>query len=113
MTVGQNFTYTIKIPSDAALFNQLFNCDLVGISAVDTVSTQSGSPSINLVSADHGGVVAGKTVTWANLGNYTLGQDPITLTITAQIPTCVGGRCPPGHGQRQRHPRELSGRDHR
>jgi hypothetical protein len=35
-------------------------------------------------------VISGNTVTWANLGNYTLGQPPIMLTITARIPTNSG-----------------------
>jgi len=87
VTVGQDFAYTIKIPSDSALFNQLYNCDLVNISAVDTVTAKTGSPTIQLLSADHDGVVSGNKVTWANLGGYTLGQDPIVLTINARIPT--------------------------
>ncbi len=90
VTVGTDFTYTIKIPSDAALFNRLFNCDLVNISAIDTVETQSGNPRIQLISADKGGVISGNRVTWPNLGSYTLGQEPITLTLTARIPTNSG-----------------------
>jgi hypothetical protein len=87
VTVGQDFTYTIRIPSDPALFNTLFNCDLIGVSAIDTVTTKTGNPTIQLVSADHGGTISGNKVTWANLGDYKLGQDPITLTITARIPS--------------------------
>jgi len=90
VTVGNDFTFTIKIPTDAALFNSLFNCDLVGISAVDTVETLSGSPRIQLLSASNGGVISGNKVTWPNLGNYVLGQEPITLTINARIPTNSG-----------------------
>lgn len=90
ITVGQDFTYTISIPSDNALYQALFNCDLIGIRAVDTVETQSGNPRITLLSASHGGVISGNTVTWANLGNYTLGQEPIRLTISARIPTNSG-----------------------
>ncbi len=90
VTVGNDFSFTIKVPSDAALFSTLFNCDLVNVSAVDTASVASGTPKITLVSADHGGVVSGNTVTWANLGGYTVGQDPITLTINARIPTNSG-----------------------
>ena len=90
VTVGADFTYTIKIPSDPALFAALFNCDLIGVSAVDTVTTESGTPRIQLIGASNGGVISGNTVTWANLGNYTLGQEPITLTITARIPTNSG-----------------------
>lgn len=90
VTVGQDFAYIIKIPADAAQFNTLFNCDLVGISAVDTVQTESGNPRIQLLSADNGGVISGNTVTWSNLGNYVIGQEPITLTITARIPNNSG-----------------------
>jgi hypothetical protein len=90
VTVGNDFQYIIRIPSDAAKFNQFFNCDLVGISAVDTVTTESGNPRIQLLEASNGGVISGNTVTWPNLGNYVIGQEPITLTITARIPTSSG-----------------------
>ena len=90
VTVGQDFAYTIRIPSDSAFFNKLFNCDLVAISAVDTVTTESGSPRIQLLGASNGGVISGNTVTWANLGNYVRGQPPIELTINARIPTNSG-----------------------
>ena len=90
VTAGSDFTYSISIPADAAQFAALFNCDLINISAVDTVQTESGSPRIQLISASNGGVISGNTVTWANLGNYTLGQPPIVLTITARIPTNSG-----------------------
>ena len=90
VTAGQDFTYTISIPSDAALFQALYNCDLINISAVDAVETQSGNPQIQLISASNGGVISGNRVTWANLGNYTLGQPPIILTIQARIPANSG-----------------------
>ncbi len=90
VTVGSDFTFTINIPSDPALFAALFNCDLINISAVDTVETQSGTPRIQLLSASNGGVISGNTVTFANLGNYTLGQPPIQVTITARIPANSG-----------------------
>ena len=90
VTVGQDFTYTIKIPSDQAVFSEFFNCDLINVSAVDTVTTESGNPRIQLLSASNGGVISGNTVTWANLGNYVIGQPPITLTINARIPTNSG-----------------------
>ncbi|MDQ4068233.1 MAG: hypothetical protein M3203_01945 [Actinomycetota bacterium] len=88
--VGQDFTYTISIPSDSALYQALFNCDLVGITAVDRHSVQSGNPRIQLLSASHNGVIQGNTVTWSNLGDYTLGQEPIRLTIQARIPSNSG-----------------------
>jgi hypothetical protein len=90
VTVGNDFTYTISIPADSALYQALFNCDLINISAVDTVETQSGNPRIQLLGASHGGVISGNRVTWANLGNYSLGQPPIVLTINARIPTNSG-----------------------
>lgn len=90
VTVGSDFSYTITIPTDSALYQALFNCDLINISAVDTVETQSGTPRIQLLGASHGGVVSGNRVTWANLGNYTLGQPPIVLTINARIPANSG-----------------------
>ena len=90
VTVGSDFTFTISIPSDPALFAALFNCDLINISAVDTVETQSGTPRIQLLSASNGGVISGNTVTFANLGNYTLGQPPIQVTINARIPANSG-----------------------
>ncbi len=90
VTVGNDFTFTIRIPADAAQFNALFNCDLIGITAVDTVETVSGSPRIQLLSASNGGVISGNKVTWPNLGNYTLGQEPLALTINARIPANSG-----------------------
>jgi hypothetical protein len=90
VTAGSDFTYTISIPSTPELFEALFNCDLINISAVDTVQTESGNPRIQLLSASNGGVISGNTVTWANLGNYSLGDPPIVLTITARIPANSG-----------------------
>jgi len=90
VTVGSDFAFTISIPNDAAFFSSLFNCDLINISAVDRVETASGSPRIQLLSASNGGVVSGNTVTFANLGNYTLGQPPILVTINARIPANSG-----------------------
>jgi len=90
VNIGNDFSYTISIPSDSALFSALFNCDLLNISAVDTVTTESGSPRIQLLSASNGGVISGNTVTFPNLGNYTLGQPPILVTINARIPANSG-----------------------
>jgi hypothetical protein len=88
--VGQDFNYVITIPTDAAMFQRFFACDLINISVVDTVTTESGSPRIQLISASNGGVISGNTVTWANIGNYQRGSPPIVLTITARIPTNSG-----------------------
>ena len=90
VTAGSDFAFKISIPSSSQLFAALYNCDLVNISAVDFVQRQSGTPTVQLLSADRGGVVSGNTVTWANLGNYSLGQAPIVLTINARIPANSG-----------------------
>jgi len=88
--VGNDFAFKITIPSSSELYSALFNCDLTNISAVDVVDRQSGTPTIQLLSADRGGVVSGNRVTWSNLGNYTLGGQPIVLTINARIPSNSG-----------------------
>jgi hypothetical protein len=90
VTVGNDFSFQINIPADAAQYAALFDCDLVNISATDTVSTQSGSPTIQLISADHGGVVSGNKVTFPSLGNYAIGDPPIVATINARIPASSG-----------------------
>lgn len=90
VNAGSDFAFKITIPSSSALYSALFNCDLVNISAVDVVERQSGTPTIQLLSADRGGVVSGNRVTWANLGSYTLGGQPIVLTINARIPANSG-----------------------
>ncbi|MFN2606781.1 MAG: hypothetical protein ABR511_02610 [Acidimicrobiales bacterium] len=85
---GDDVTWTISIPDDAASFAKLFACDLLNISATDTHSVLSGNPRFQLTSASNGGVINGNTVTWANLGNYRRGDPPIKLTITGHI---IGG----------------------
>jgi len=87
VTVGTDFSFQINIPADTAQYAALFDCDLVGISATDTVLTTSGGPTIQLLSADHGGVVNGRTVTFPNLGGYAIGQPPIVATINARVPS--------------------------
>ncbi len=88
--VGEEVTFVITIPSDAALYNALFACDLVNITAVDNVEVASGSATFTIVSADRGGVVEGNKVTWANLGNYVLGQPPIELRLVVRINSASG-----------------------
>lgn len=88
--VGEDFTFIISIPSDAGLFNALFACDLINISAVDTVDVASGQVSFTIVSADKGGVIEGNKVTWANLGNYVLGQPPIELRLVVRVRSASG-----------------------
>jgi len=85
---GQDVTWTISVPADPASFAKLFACDLLNISVTDTHSVLSGNPRFRLVSADHGGVINGNTVTWANIGNYRRGDPPIVLTIVGRV---IGG----------------------
>ena len=89
---GQDATFVISIPSDPGLFNALFSCDLVGITAIDTVDVESGKVNFQIVSADHGGVVdtTNNKVTWTNLGNYVLGQPPIELRLVVHISGASG-----------------------
>jgi hypothetical protein len=84
--VGQDFTITIRIPSDTAIFETLFGCDLIGINVVDF--HESDGPTFQLTGASNGGVInaAGDTVTWANIGDYHIGDPPIELTVTGHIP---------------------------
>jgi hypothetical protein len=88
VTVGQDFTITIRIPSDAALFERLFGCDLIGIKAVDVHTTESGNATFTLTGADHGGVLSGdgRTVTFENLGDYHIGDPPLELHVFGHIP---------------------------
>ena len=45
----------------------------------------SGTVDFIIVGADSGGVIEGNKVTWANLGNYTLGSPPIQLNLRVLI----------------------------
>ncbi|MEA2931735.1 MAG: hypothetical protein QOI56_520 [Actinomycetota bacterium] len=89
--VGQDVVFTINIPSDPGLFNALFSCDLVNIRAVDTVQVSEGDVNFTVLSADHGGVVAGNVVTFENLGSYALGDPPIQLNIRVHINSASNG----------------------
>lgn len=88
VTAGQDFTITIRIPSDSTVFQQLFGCDLIGIRVQDVHEIESGNPSFVLTGASNGGVIGGdgRTVTWDNIGDYNIGDPPIELTISGRIP---------------------------
>jgi hypothetical protein len=91
VTAGQPFTININIPSDTGIFQTLFGCDLIGIKVVDTHEVQSGSPTFNITGASNGGVISqnGNTtvITWDNVGNYHIGDPPIVLTVSGNIPS--------------------------
>src|SRR5918912_1567616 len=74
VTAGQDFTINISIPSDAAIFQNLFGCDLIGIKVVDVHEVLEGSPSYTITGASNNGVITTSgnttTITWANIGNY-------------------------------------------
>ena len=90
VAVGGDVTFTISIPSDPGLFNALFACDLINIRAVDTVEVTSGQVTFNIVSADHGGTIAGNRVTWENLGSYALGDPPLQLNMVVHVSNASG-----------------------
>jgi len=92
VTAGQDFTITIRIPSDTGVFEQLFGCDLIGIRVEDIHGIESGTPSFVLTGASNGGVVSGdgRTVTWDNIGDYNIGDPPIELTVNGRIPGSSG-----------------------
>jgi hypothetical protein len=87
VTAGNTFTWNINIPSSADALKDS-TCDLEDISAVDTISTQSGNPKFTFVSASNGGVYDSvhQTVTWSNLGTYHIGSPPIMLQIKISVP---------------------------
>jgi len=90
--VGQDVVFTISIPSDAGLFSALFSCDLVGITATDTVDASAGSVDFTIVGVDRGGVVGPPNrVVWSNLGNYALGDPPILLNVRVRINSASSG----------------------
>jgi hypothetical protein len=81
---GQDVTWSITIPEPGA-FAQFIACDLTNISAVDVHEVESGNPRFQIVSASHGGIVQGNTITWPNLGSYRRGDPPIVVTVTGRI----------------------------
>lgn len=87
--IGSDFSYTISIPNDPGVFAALYNCDLINIRVVDTVSAVSGQPRFQILGAE-GGTVSGNTVTFNNIGNYKLGDPPKILTIRMRIPSNSG-----------------------
>jgi hypothetical protein len=89
---GQDFTITIRIPSDTAVFEQLFGCDLIGIKAVDVHTVESGNAQFVLTGASNGGQISsdGRSVRWENLGDYHIGDPPIELTVNGRIPASSG-----------------------
>lgn len=85
VTAGEDFTIIIRIPSDAALFEELFGCDLIGISVRDEHGIESGNPRFELTGASNGGRIEGNTVIWDNIGDYNIGDPPIELTVTGHV----------------------------
>jgi hypothetical protein len=94
VTAGQNFNYTIQIPSPAQLAD--ISCNLSNVSATDTISDLSGNPTFTVTGVSNGGTVTKNadgtsTVNWTGL-SYTAAavgsppNPPITLTITVAVP---------------------------
>ena len=82
---GQDFAITISIPSDQVTFAELFACDLLAIQVIDEHAIESGNPSFTLTGASNGGQINGNTVTWPNIGNYSIGSPPLQLTVTGRV----------------------------
>jgi hypothetical protein len=90
VVAGESFTWTVTIPPNPGSLVGLA-CDLIGVSATDTSSADPGV-EYTLESASNGGVVSGKTVKWANLGDYHPGDPPIFVTISGRVaPTSAAG----------------------
>jgi hypothetical protein len=88
--VGGEVTFTISIPSDPALFNALFSCDLINIVAQDTVQVLSGEVGFTITDTGGGVLTAPNIVRWDNLGNYALGDPPIQRSIRVRIDSARG-----------------------
>ncbi|MHB1535951.1 MAG: LPXTG cell wall anchor domain-containing protein [Acidimicrobiales bacterium] len=94
VTAGNNFVYTILIPDPAKL--PLLACNLINLSATDTISDLTGSPTFQVLSVSNGGKVTQTspnkaTVSWTGLSYTTapLGSPPnppVMLTITVAVP---------------------------
>jgi len=88
---GNNFTWKITFPT--VDISKELACDLTSVTVTDVAKEVSGSATLTITGADHGGQVTGATVkpnvdggvTW-NLGTYHRGDPPIVLTITGTIP---------------------------
>jgi hypothetical protein len=85
---GNQFTWNISIPTSADDLKDSA-CSLGNLSATDHFDVLSGNPSFEFVSASNGGAFDSKTntVTWSNLGTYKVGDPPIHLTITMNVPS--------------------------
>jgi hypothetical protein len=94
VTAGQSFDYTIQIPSPTQLAD--IACNLSNVSATDTISVLSGTPTFVVTGVSDGGTATKNadgttTVNWSGL-SYTVAplgsppNQPITLTITVAVP---------------------------
>ncbi len=80
---GDAFTWTISIPSATAAVDGL-GCDLGQVRAVDRARGSAGV-TFTILSASHGGVIEGATVTWDDLGRYRVGGPPIVMTVEGRV----------------------------
>ena len=87
VTTGQEFTWTITIPSDPDALAGVA-CKLVNIAAVDRIVTKTGAPKVSITSVSNGGTVSGdkQSASWSNLGSYDPSdpnRQPIVVTVKA------------------------------
>ncbi|MFL5338054.1 MAG: LPXTG cell wall anchor domain-containing protein, partial [Geminicoccaceae bacterium] len=94
VTAGQDFTWTITVPS---VPDPEIACDLTNVSIDDVSTVLSGSPSATITGASNGGVIGSNTVAkgksatvkWTGLGPIKPGQQ-LAVTITGHIPANSG-----------------------
>ena len=105
---GSDVTIRVSIPPEGSPLKNFIGCDLVDLSATSKERVVNGNVRYTIVSADHGGVVRGDTVSWSGL-SYHPGDPPLVLTyvmhiapgsaglledtasVTAHLGNCTGG----------------------
>jgi LPXTG-motif cell wall-anchored protein len=115
VTSGQEFTWTITIPSDPNALDGVA-CKLTAVSAVDTIIDKTGSPQVAItsISGPPGSVgqvaAGGQSATISNIGSYDPNdpnRQPLIVTVkaiaqgagtfrnkvdvTAKLSDCTGG----------------------
>ena len=111
VTTGQEFTWTITIPSDPNALAGVA-CKLTDIAATDLILTKTGNPKVRITSVSNGGTISAdkQGASWSGLGSYDPNdpnRQPIVMTVkavaegagtfqntvdvTAKLTDCTGG----------------------
>lgn len=95
VTEGSEFDLQIVVPGPGSFggFGSVWHCDLtdVRLEAVIDTSAGAGQP-IELLSASDGGVIDGRSISWADLGDVRRGDDSRVLVVRARAPMGSSGR---------------------